>query len=112
MWNQREATLQRESRTNNAAEGWNNRYQILAGKNHPSVFQFLKELLHEQGHTEYILREISLGHSFKKQYHTDVQREDRLFNVVNSYHTYAVNNRVEYLKNVSFYLHVKFSTTK
>ena len=37
LWNQYNAVLQRTAHTNNASEGWHNKFQIVVGKSHPSM---------------------------------------------------------------------------
>ena len=66
LWNMHAAVLQGKSRTNNASEGWHNRFQTLVGKSHPSFYSFLKELQKEQVSVEYVLRELSLGKKVKQ----------------------------------------------
>jgi len=47
--------LQRLARTNNLSEGWHNRFQVVIGRQHPSVYTFFTELGKEQADTECIL---------------------------------------------------------
>ena len=66
LWNVYSSVFQGTARTNNASEGWHNRFQLLVGKSHPSLYSFLYELQKEQASIEYILRELSLGKREKK----------------------------------------------
>lgn len=49
------------ARTNNASEGWHNRFQILVGRSHTSLYHFLTDLQKEQADVEYMLRDLNLG---------------------------------------------------
>lgn len=108
LWNQYDAVLQRSARTNNASEGWHNRFQTVVGRHHPSFYAFLKELQKEQGDTETMLREIGLGHKVKRP--ISVRRrltENSIFNLVSSYDTYvAENNILQYLKAIGYNLNL------
>ena len=46
---------------NNPSKGWNNRFQRLVARRHPSIYSFLKELRREQAAVEYMLSELSSG---------------------------------------------------
>lgn len=104
LWNQYNAVLQGTARTNNISEGWHNRFQVVVGKHHPSLYTFLTELQKEQADTEILLRQLQSGQKVRKS--TDPKRkkrEERLYNVVSTYHTYVQNNDIiTYLKNVGY----------
>ena len=38
VWNQCEATIQQQARTNNWCEGWNNSFRMMVGHDHPSIW--------------------------------------------------------------------------
>ena len=61
LWNHYTSVLSGTARTNNASDGWNNWFQLLVGRRHPSLHAFLKELQKEQAAVEYMLRELRLG---------------------------------------------------
>lgn len=64
-WNQNNAALNGEHRTNNVSEGWHNRFRMLTGKNHPDIYSLIKEFQKEQGDTEISVVELSLGRKVK-----------------------------------------------
>ena len=57
LWNHYNSVIQGYPRTNNASEGWHNRFQLLVGRNHPEIYAFIRELIKEQADVEYTLRE-------------------------------------------------------
>ncbi|CAB0030720.1 unnamed protein product [Trichogramma brassicae] len=65
LWNQREATLTGQHKTNNVSEGWHNRFRILVGKNHPDFYYLLRELQKEQADTEIAITEMCLNRRVK-----------------------------------------------
>lgn len=74
------------SRTNNASEGWHNRFAVVVGKDHPSLYMFLVELQKEQGDTEAMFRELDLGRKIKRSENLSrLKTEERLYNVVRQY---------------------------
>lgn len=58
LWNQFDAVRQGFARTNNISEGWHNRFKVVVGKHHPSLYAFLEEIKKEQADTEIMLRQI------------------------------------------------------
>lgn len=102
LWSQYDATLQRTARTNNISEGWHNKFQIVVGKNHPSLYMFLTELKKEQADTEIMYRQLQLGQKIRKNKDSmRKQKEERLFNITNNYHNYVENNDImSYLRNI------------
>ena len=61
LWNQRDAALTGQHKTNNVSEGWHNRFRLLVGRNHPDLFSLLTEVLKEQADTDIALTELALG---------------------------------------------------
>lgn len=100
VWNQYEAVLLEEDRTNNPAEGWHNRYQTVVGVHHPSINRFLKNLQTEQGLTQYKLDQIEMGHMVKRlKNQKRIQYEESIANIVHSYEDFkARNERMRYLR--------------
>ena len=43
-WNMHQVTLNNEPRTNNNAEGWNNRFSSLVGEDHPGVYKLIETI--------------------------------------------------------------------
>ena len=107
-WNHYSSVLQGTARTNNASEGWHNRFQLLVGKRHPSLYSFLKELKKEQADVEYIRRELRLGKRVKNLPKNSLQRvEDRIRAIVNDYQAFKdEENELEYLNSLGFNLHL------
>ncbi|KAK3921780.1 Tryptophan synthase alpha chain [Frankliniella fusca] len=64
-WNQHNAALQQQPRTNNTTEGWHNRFQGMVGKSHPSFYHFLREIRKEQRDTDVMMRELQMGPRIK-----------------------------------------------
>lgn len=107
MWNQYESVLQKFSRTNNLAEGWHNRFHVVVGRNHPSVYAFLVEIQKEQADTEAMIRELELGQKIKKgTSHLRVKKEKNLLTIVQKYNEYYDNDEIlQYLKAIGYYVH-------
>ncbi|XP_058799990.1 uncharacterized protein LOC131669250 [Phymastichus coffea] len=106
LWNQYNSVLQGVARTNNASEGWHNRFQILVGRRHPSLYSFLTEIQKEQADVEYMSREISLGKKVKKlPKSSQLRAEERIAAVVAAYQSYVdEENELEYLKIIGHHL--------
>ncbi|CAB0035794.1 unnamed protein product [Trichogramma brassicae] len=96
------------ARTNNASEGWHNRFQSVVGRRHPSLYAFLTELQHEQGDTETILHQIDLGQTVREMPKGKLQEvEDRISNIVRRYDEYVEEDNVlKYLKDLGHYMHL------
>ena len=94
--------------TNNASEGWHNRFQLIVGRRHPSLFSFLQEIQKEQGSVEYTLRELRLGKKVKNLPRNKLLKvEDRIYNVVSKWQDYVDEDKeMEYLKTLGCYLHM------
>ena len=106
MWNQYDAVLQNTSRTNNASEGWHNRFNILVGKNHPSLYVFLTALRKEQADTETMLQQLNLGQKIKRPASAKLKNIDnRISNIVHNFQDYVEEKNIsEYLKIIGFNL--------
>jgi len=101
LWNQYEATLNGFHRTNNVSEGWYNRFNLLAGKAHPSFYTFLDLVQKEQGDIEGMLAEVGLGRSVRApQQRKTIALQERLQCVLQSYEgSKAENSILQYLDN-------------
>lgn len=51
-WNQYEAALHKEAKTNNVSEGWHNRFRLIVAKHHPDLYLAIRELQKEQSYTK------------------------------------------------------------
>lgn len=104
LWNVYDAVLDGSARTNNLSEGLHNRFQVVVGKHHPSVYVFLDELKKEQGDTEIMLRQLQLNQRVKKN--QDKKRRDKdekIRTTVEKYYNYLHDDDVlTYLKNVGY----------
>lgn len=108
LWNHYTSVLQGTARTNNSSEGWHNRFQLLVGKRHPSLYSFLRELQKEQSDVEYIRRELRLGKRVKNMPKNSLQRvEDRIRAIVDNYQSFKDEDKeLEYLQSLGFNLHL------
>ena len=108
LWNQYDSVLQGNARTNNASEGWHNRFRILVGRSHPGLYSFLKDLQKEQADVEYMLRDLRLGKKIKNMPKNKfVEKETRISNIVRRYDAYVNSEReLEYLDTVGCYINM------
>ena len=60
LWDHYNCVLSVTARTDNASEGWHNRFQVLVARRHPSIYSFLKELQKEQAAVEYMGKSLIL----------------------------------------------------
>lgn len=102
IWNQYEAVLNNFARTNNMSEGWHNKFQMVVGKHHPSMYAFLRELQKEQQDAEITLRQLQIGQKVRKgQSRQRKKYEEQIFNIVAMYEDYYENNDIlTYLENI------------
>ena len=69
-WNMHQITLDNEPRTNNNAEGWNNRFSNLVGADHPGVFKLVEVLQAECARVETVILQVGRFCSKSKFYHS------------------------------------------
>ena len=102
VWNQYEAALTRSHRTNNASEGWHNRFRIVIAKHHPDLYAALSELQKEQAYTEVCIAELALGKKVKtapKKKWLDLQT--RIQSIAEKYDEYKDRGEVvDYLRTL------------
>lgn len=65
LWNVYNATLEGKAATNNASEGWHNRFAGMLDKSHPDIYNLLEALKKEQGDTEISILELRMGRTIK-----------------------------------------------
>ncbi|CAF4652782.1 unnamed protein product [Rotaria socialis] len=82
LWNVNENTIQRKHRTNNAVEGWNNRFSSLMNCNHPNFWKFLKGLKKEQSFVEAQVIQAEAGVRQTRN-REQIRREIRILNIIN-----------------------------
>ena len=58
-------TRRKDHKTNNASEGWHNKFRIVVGKHHPDLYFCLTEFQKEQAYTEACIAELALGKKVK-----------------------------------------------
>jgi len=107
LWNQYDAVLQRQARTNNLSEGWHNRFQVIVGCHHPSLYAALEELQKEQADTEIMAHQLQLGQRLEKvRSGRQEQLERHIYAIVSQYDEYEANDDVmSYLRAVGYDLH-------
>lgn len=105
LWNLYEATLEGRATTNNASEGWHNRFMTILQRKHPDMYSLLDALKKEQGDTQVAILELRLGRNIKaapkKKW---IEYQARVRTTVRSYETYGVANILEYLRLVSYHI--------
>lgn len=86
LWNQYTAAVNNTHKTNNASEGWHNRFRIVVGKHHPDLYAALTELQKEQADTEVAVAELSLGKKVKSSpKHKWLELHTRIGGIVTRY---------------------------
>jgi hypothetical protein len=88
IWNVRERVLADEPKTTNSLEAWHRRFQIIIGKSHPNIYEFITKLKSEQSYTDFRLDKIYAGEDpikIKRKAKTQTQR---LKTVVQKYDDY------------------------
>ena len=66
-WNVHETTISDQPRTNNAAEGWNNKFHSLVGQDHPKVWKLFETLQCECSRVNAVLIQEERGIRPKKR---------------------------------------------
>ena len=94
------------ARTNNASEGWHNRFHLLLGKNHPDLYTALSEIQKEQRDTEIAVSELSMGRHVKvapKKQWSVLQK--RIAGIARKYVEYVdAKNELGFLRTMSYYI--------
>lgn len=102
LWNIYEATLEGRAATNNASEGWHNRFAHLVDRKHPDLHSLLNHLKKEQGDTEISILELRMGRKIKAAPRKKwAQHHERVRTTVRSFETFGMPRIVEYLELVS-----------
>ena len=102
LWNQYDSVIEGTSRTNNVIEGWHDRFQLVVGKSHLSLYAFLEELLKEQVDSEIMLRQLQMGQRIRIGLDKNRREiEERMLTIVGEYYKYAQTNDVlSYLRHI------------
>lgn len=102
QWNLYDAVTTNEPTTNNASEGWHNRFASLLEKNHPDLYSLLREFQKEQGDTEIGVLELKhqrrIKASPKKKW---VLFQRKMKNVALSYQEFGLPRIIAYLQLIS-----------
>jgi hypothetical protein len=61
IWNVYDRVINDEPRTPNHLEGWHRRFEVIVGKAHPNIFEFLERVQDEQAHIEYMMDQLEVG---------------------------------------------------
>ena len=84
-WNVHEATVTGDPRTNNVAEGWNNKYRHLIGHQHPSIWKSIRCLQKEHEAVEVVVIQAETGRPPTKRLRREtVQLQTRLCEELNN----------------------------
>ena len=101
-WNMHQVTLDDQTRTNNISEGWNNKFSLLVGEQHTSVWKLIETLQQECERVTTILLQNERGirptKRFKKVY-TELQK--RLCNLCEDRKS-GNKTIAEFLRGVSY----------
>ena len=67
LWNCFHSTAESLARTNNSVEGWNNRFNLLLGAHHPTIWKLIDGIKLEQSNIEFEINQIRAGTPAKKR---------------------------------------------
>lgn len=105
LWNTYQATMDGKAATNNAEEGWHNRFSQMVGLNHPDIYTLINELKKEQGDTEIIILEHKMGRKVKSAPKKKwFECYERLRTSVATYPAYGILRILEYLTLISHHV--------
>ena len=103
-WNVNSTTLNDGDRTNNLSEAWNNKFRILVGTKHPSIWRAVECLQQENSATEVLLSQTDAGNPPKKRIKRKyVQLQERLKNLCEQ-HRDGQSNVNDFLRRVGRHL--------
>ncbi len=92
LWNQYDAVLADEHKTNNVSKGFHNQFRVIVVKHHPNLYSALMEILKEQTNAEISLAELALGRNVKNfPKRKWVQPQTQIRSIVLDYNTYRVS---------------------
>ena len=75
-------------RTNNTCEAWNNRFNLLLGKQHPNLYEFLDALLKEELYADSKRRSVDVGEPPERKKRKYLRNDVRIERVVSRYAEY------------------------
>ena len=98
MWNIYELVKNEDPRTNNVSEGGNNAINIAAEVSRPKIVPFIKIIQRINAEHETDLQQFTTDLNPQRRKRTQtVERDDRISNIVNSYHGF---NLLDYLRRI------------
>ena len=98
MWNIYESVKNEDPRTTNVSEGGNNDMNIAAEVSHPKIVPFIKIIQRINAEHETDLQQFTTDLNPQRRKRTQtVERDDRISNIVNSYHGF---NLLDYLRRI------------
>ena len=78
--------------TNKLSEEWHNCFRVVVGKKHLGLYNFIEQLQKDQGDTETMQRELSLGRPIKQlKLKKQRDKEQRLQSMVNDFEDMKAN---------------------
>ena len=85
-------------RTNNAVEGWHQRFQANVGAYHPNFWKFIDILKREQSLNHVNISQARAGHQPEPQRRRYQDNDQRIKNIVQDYHN---RDRLQYLRGLA-----------
>lgn len=105
LWNVYKATLEDLAATNNASEGWHNRFATILNRKHPDLYSLLDALKMEQADTEIAITELRMGRKVKAaQKKKWADYHARVRTCVENYD--GIDNVLPYLERISCYVNL------
>jgi hypothetical protein len=106
VWNVRDRVVAGEPKTTNSLEAWHRRFNVIIGKSHPNIFEFITRLKAEQSYTELRVDKIYAGNDpirVKRKQKTQI---NRVKTIVSNYADYP--DIIQFLKgcahNIEFHV--------
>ena len=103
-----DSVMQNMACTNNQSEGLHNRFRVMFGKYHPSLYAFFKELQKVQVDTEVMRYQLALDQPIRKKLSLSKKLiENRILHIVQSYAKYREENQtIDHLKLIGYNIHI------
>ena len=102
-WNVHKRVLRKMPRTNNPLEGLHNALNRTIGKANPTIWQVLKAFQDEEANARLKINHVNRGERPKQpKVYRDVN--ERIFNLVSNYENEWKNDRIKFLRMISYNL--------
>ena len=98
LWNMYDQMIGDLLRTNNAVEGWYQRFQANVGAYHPNFWKFIDILKREQSLNHVNISQARAGHQPEPQRRRYQDSNRRIKNIVQDYHN---RDRLQYLRGLA-----------